>query len=99
MFFDKYLNEIYLDILYDKYEDWYLEKFNEDNFLKIYELLKSYNFYFIEDLIVYYLEVFEYDVEVVRSRLLKLKEKLGDEFVFKIGNDLSLFEEVLLEED
>ena len=47
MFFDKYLNEIYLGMLYDKYENWYLEQIDEENFIKIYNLLKSYGFYFI----------------------------------------------------
>lgn len=95
MFFDKYLNEIYLDMLYDKYENWYLEQIDENNFLKIYNLLKTYGFYFIEDIIIYYLEIFEYDVLDVENRLLELKDRLGNDFVFKIGNDLSLLEELV----
>lgn len=95
MFFDKYLNEVYLGMLYDKYENWYLEQLDENNFLKIYNLLKTYGFYFIEDIIIYYLEIFEYDVLDVENRLLELKDRLGNDFVFKIGNDLSLLEELL----
>ena len=95
MFFDKYLNEIYLGMLYDKYENWYLEQIDEENFIKIYNLLKSYGFYFIEDSIIYYLEVFEYDIDDVENGLLRLKETLGDDFVYLIGNDLSLFEIIL----
>ena len=95
MFFDKYLNEIYLGMLYDKYENWYLEQLDENNFLKIYNLLKTYGFYFIEDIIIYYLEIFESDVLDVENRLLELKDRLGNDFVFKIGNDLSLLEELV----
>ena len=95
MFFDKYLNEIYLGMLYDKYENWYLEQLDEENFIKVYNLLKSYGFYFIEDIIIYYLEVFEYDIDDVENGLLRLKETLGDDFVYLIGNDLSLLEIIL----
>lgn len=98
MFLDKYLNEIYLSMLYEKYEEWYLNQLDEDNFNKIYNLLQRYNFYFIEDIIINYLEIFEYEEEILEKNILKLKEKLGDNFVWEIGNNLSYLE-ILLEEN
>ena len=95
MFLDKYLNEIYLDLLYDKYEEWYLNKLDENQFLSIYNLLKDWGFYFINDIIINYLEIFEYDQENINNGILKLKEKLGDNFVYLIGNDMSYLEELL----
>lgn len=95
MFLDKYLNEIYLDLLYDKYEEWYLNNLDENQFLSIYNLLKDWGFYFINDIIINYLEIFEYDQEIINNGILKLKEKLGDNFVYLIGNDLSYLEELL----
>ena len=38
MFLDKYLNEVYLDILYSNYEEIYLNNLDEINFNKIYTI-------------------------------------------------------------
>jgi hypothetical protein len=95
MFFDRYLNEIYLGMLYEKYEEWYLNQIDKDNFKKIYELLKKYKFYFIEDIIINYLELFSYEEKILEDRILKLKDKLGDNFVWEIGNNLLYLEELL----
>jgi hypothetical protein len=95
MFLEDYLNETNLDILYTNYSEDYIDSLDEDNFTQIYNLFKEYKFYFIEDIIIYYLELFEYDIEEVRSKILKLKEKLGPGFVYEIGNDLNYLEELI----
>lgn len=95
MFLSKYLNEIYLNMLYEKYEEWYINSIDEENFTKVYNLFKEYNFYFIKDIIIYYLELFEYNPEDIRRNILKLKDKLGDNFAFEIGNNLTYLEELL----
>lgn len=94
MFLEKYLNELYLNMLYDKYEDEYLNHLNETNFIKIYNLFKKYKFYFIKDIIVTYLEIFDLSETEVEEGILKLKDKLGSNFVYLIGNDLSILEEI-----
>ena len=94
MFLDKYLNQVYLDLLYDKYEEWYLRNLDENKFMDIYNLFKEYGFYFINDIIIYYLEIFEYDKEMVNKGILELKEKLGENFVYIIGNNLSYLEQI-----
>ena len=95
MFLDKYLNKIYLDLLYEKYEDWYINQLDEPKFINIYNLFKEYGFYFINDIIINYLEIFEYDKEYINKGILKLKQKLGDNFIYLIGNDLSYLDELL----
>ena len=95
MFLDKYLNETYLDFLYDKYEKWYINEIDETNFNKIYMLFKQYEFYFIEDIIINYLEIFNLSKEIVEQGIITLKEKLGDNFVWIIGNDISYLEGLL----
>ena len=54
MIFDKYLNDTYLDILYSNYNLDYLKSIDSNNFIEIYNLLKSKGFYFIEDIIINY---------------------------------------------
>ena len=43
MFLDKFLNSTYLDLIYDNYDEKYINSLNEENFNKVYLLLKSYN--------------------------------------------------------
>ena len=95
MFLNKYLNNTYLSMLYDNYKENYINSLDEEKFVKIYNLFKEYKFYFIEDIILYYLELFQYNVDEVRHNILKLKDKLGDNFVYEIGNDLNYLEELL----
>lgn len=99
MFLEQYLNKIYLDLLYDKYEEWYILDIDESKFKDIYNLFKEYGFYFIDDIIINYLELFEYDKEFINKGILKLKDKLGDNFVYLIGNDLSYLDELLDNEE
>lgn len=95
MFLKEYLNKIYLSLLIDKYEENYLNSLDQEKFLKIYNLLKKYKFYFIEDIIITYLELFELEETKVEQEIINLKEKLGDNFVYLIGNDLSILSEIL----
>ena len=95
MYLEKYLNEIYLILIYDKYEEDFINNIDKTNFEEIYELLKKYNFYFIEDIIITYLELFTLDKSLVEQGLLKLKEKLGESYIYIIGNDLRYIEEII----
>lgn len=95
MFLKKYWNDFYYNELLDNYKTEYLNMLDKQQFLKIYKLLIEYNFYFIEDIILKYLEIFELDVEIVKNNLEKLKEKLGNNFVYIIGNNMNYLDEIL----
>ena len=107
MFLEKYLNSTYLDLVYSNYEEDYINLLNEENFNKIYLLLKSYNFYFIEDIILNYLELFEIDeVELifnddaidedyVQLAIHDIKFSLGDDFVKQIGKNMLLIDKII----
>ena len=43
MFLDKYLNSTYLDLVYSNYQEDYINLLDEDNFNKVYILLKNNN--------------------------------------------------------
>lgn len=94
MFLEKYIDELYLSQIIEKYNEEYLSLLDEQNFLEIYALLKKYNFYFINDLALSYLEVFEMDVVELNKKLIKLKEKYGERFNIIMGNDLTIFSEI-----
>jgi len=55
MFLTKYLNNIYYNLVIDNYSNSYINYLDEKNFEKIYNLLKKYDFYFIDDIILNYL--------------------------------------------
>lgn len=95
MFLQKYLNEVYYELLLETYDSKYLLTLNEEKFLQIYNLFQSYNFYFIEDIILKYLEVFSMNYEKVYQNIIKVQQKYGNNFVNEIGNNLTILEEFL----
>ena len=96
MFLEKYLDEFYYNMVLDNYEYEYLKILDEDNFKEVYNLLKKYNFYFINDMILNYIEIFELDTKLLEEKLNILKEELGDNYIYIIGNN-TRYLEVLLE--
>lgn len=88
MFLRNYLNDFNYGLLYSNYEEEYLESLDEDHFRKVYSLFCKYNFYFLNDIIVNYLEIFELAVSKIETTIFKLRNMLGDKFVYIIGNDM-----------
>ena len=95
MFLEKYVSSVYLDIIYSNYDEDYINGLDEENFIKIYHLFKEYNFYFINDIILNYLEIFEMDYDHVEDKIIYLKDKLGNNFVQIIGNNMSYLGKIL----
>ena len=95
MFLEKYVNKFYLDLIYYNYDEGYLNSLDESNFVSIYNLLKENKFYFIDDIILKYLEIFQIPYDEVYDGLNNLRNKLGENFVYIIGNDMSYLEEIL----
>ena len=97
MFLEKYLSEFYFNQVLNNYNRGYLNTLDEENYLLIYNLFKKYNFYFVDDIVLNYLEIFSQDVDFVLEKIKYLKDKLGDKFNYKIGYDMSYLN-VFLEE-
>lgn len=95
MFLEKYLDEFYYELILDSYKTGYLNMLDENNFIKIYSLFKEYKFYFINDIILKYLEIFDVDCNEVNKTIIQLKNKLGDKFIYIIGNNMSYLNEIL----
>lgn len=95
MFLEKYLSEFYYNQILTNYKLEYLKMLDEQNFLKIYKLFIEYKFYFIEDIILKYLEIFEMEDELVEEKLKKIKDKLGNNFIYIIGNNMNYLNEIL----
>ena len=88
MFLEKYLSKENFETLLENYDERYLNSLDEKNFLEVYKVFKKYDFYFINDIILKYLDLFEEDSKDIEI----IKENLGDYFVFKIGKNLEFLE-------
>lgn len=95
MFLEQYLDSMYLDLVYTNYDEDYISLFDEDNFNKVYSLLKNNNFYFIEDIILNYLELFEIDDKYVQLAILDIKSMLGNNYVERIGKNMTLVNKII----
>ena len=95
MFLNKYLNSTYLDLVYSNYEEDYLKLLDENNFSKVYMLLKSNNFYYINDIILNYLELYEIEEKYVEFAINDIKATLGNNFVELIGKNMMLIAKVI----
>lgn len=94
MFLSTYLNDFYYDLVYKNYDSFYLDRLDKNNFANVYNIFSKYNFYFINDIILNYIELFELNPFDVERGILKLREKLGSDFVYIIGNDMNYLDEI-----
>lgn len=99
MFLEKYISEFYFKQILENYEEEYLNNLDENNFLEIIRLFQKYEFYFIEDIILNYLQIFELPASIVAQKLEMLKHNLGDNFVYIIGKDMTYLSQILIDID
>ena len=96
-----FLQEILKDddylLLLDKYTDEYLDTIDYDNFMKIYKYLKSKRVYFVEDLILNYLDIFTLDVKIIEEAFDALNLQYGDDYIYTIGDNLKILDDTIIE--
>ena len=77
MFLETVLSENNMELIYDKYDKEYLECIDPYNFANIYNLFLENKFYFIEDLIVKYLEIFTLNKDIIEDAIFALESEYG----------------------
>ena len=95
MFLETVLSEINMELIYDKYDKEYLECIDPYNFAAIYNLFLYNKFYFLEDLIVKYLEIFTLRKDIIEDAIYSLKEEYGSDYIYHIGKNLSILDEAI----
>lgn len=95
MFIERYLNKTKFKLLCDVYDMEYISSLDEDNFNKVYQVFKKYKFYFIDDIILNYLEIFELDYILVERKILELIKEFGSNYNYIIGDDLRYLERIM----
>lgn len=84
-------------LLLDKYTNDYLDTIEYENFMKIYKYLKGKKVYFIDDLIIYYLDIFTLDVKIIEEVFNILNERYGDDYIYTIGDNLKILDDTIIE--
>lgn len=96
-----FLQEILKDddylLLLDKYTNEYLDTIEYENFMKVYKYLKSKRVYFIEDLILNYLDIFTLDVKIIEEAFDALNLQYGDDYIYTIGDNLKILDDAIIE--
>lgn len=95
MFLEDYITELYVNQIKNKYTEEYLMSLDEKNFVEILTLLNKYNMYFIDDIALSYLEIFNMDIVDLYKKLEGLKTKYKENYNVIIGNDISLLDEIV----
>lgn len=99
MFLEKYITQLYVNQIKNKYTEEYLMSLDEKNFVEILTLLNKYNMYFIDDIALSYLEIFTMDIVDLYKKLEMLKTKYKENYNVIIGNDISLLNEIVKGEE
>ncbi len=90
MFLEEFLDkEDYLRLI-DKYDISFINTIDVRRFKKIYKIFSKNKFYFINDLIIKYLEIFTVDVDIIEDAIAMLEEEYGSCYNYVIGNDLGI---------
>ncbi len=95
MFLEKYIDSTYVEMIYDNYENSYINSLDERNFLLVYNLLKEKGFYFIDDITLNYLELFELKRDNIEKALNTLKEIIGENYIKEIGHNMILVDKII----
>ena len=99
MFLENYLDDTYYDLVLGNYKYEYLENIDINNFKQVYDILVKYKFDYIEDIILNYIELFELEPSYVEEKINELMNKLGNNYVRIIGNDMRYFTLIIDGED
>lgn len=83
----------YLDIkILREYDDDTINEIDVENVVHIFKYLNDNDVYYYKDLFLISLDLFLLPYNYFIDKFEKLKEKLGEEYVDLLGNDISLIE-------
>lgn len=86
------LDEIDIKILKENFDENLIKQIDSDNVLKILKYLENNGIYYAKDLFLTSLDLFLYPLDVFIRKFERLKEKIGEDFINKLGEDSSLIE-------
>lgn len=85
-------DEIDIQILKENFDNELIEQINYENVEKILDYLEKNGIYYKKDLFLTFLDLFLLDSDVFITKFEKLKRELGNNYINRLGEDLSLIE-------
>ncbi len=86
------LDEIDIKILKENFDEDLINQIDSENLYKIFSYLNNNGVYYAKDLFLNSLDLFLNPCDVFIKKFEHLKEVLGNEFVERLGEDVSLIE-------
>ncbi len=86
------LDEIDIKILKENFDENLINQIDSENVSKIFKYLEDNGIYYAKDLFLTSLDLFLYLLDDFIRKFEALKEKLGTDFVNRLGEDSSLIE-------
>ena len=86
------LDEIDIKILKENFDEELITQIDTDNVSKIFKYLENNGIYYAKDLFLTSLDLFLYPVDIFIRKFEILKEKIGEDYINKLGEDSSLIE-------
>ena len=86
------LDEIDIKILKENFDENLIKQIDSNNVLKILKYLENNGIYYAKDLFLTSLDLFLYPLDVFIRKFEILKEKIGEDYINKLGEDSSLIE-------
>lgn len=94
MFLEKLLDDYSYQLLLEKYGYNVINDINRNNFLSIYKLLKNNKFYFINDIVVNYFEIFKLDYDIILESIERLKDN-NVNYIEDVCNNMCLLIDII----
>lgn len=86
------LDELDIQVLKENFDEEIIKELDINNVAKIYKYLVDNGIYYAKDLLLESLDLFLLPKEEFITKFEKLKNVLGEDYIDKLGEDLSLSE-------
>lgn len=97
---DKYLDDFYINLIYESYDEDYINNIcNNYDIDKNIEILKKYGFNNLEDILLNDINILIIEPNKLEKRLSVLKDIIGDNYVDTINDNIELLDKLILRND
>ncbi len=86
------LDSIDIKILKENFDDYIINQLDSNNIAKIYNYLIKEGVYYAKDIFISQADLFLLDYDQFVEKFEKLKDKVGKDYIDKLGDDCSIID-------
>ena len=86
------LDSIDIKILKENFDDYIINQLDSENIAKIYNYLIKEGVYYAKDIFISQADLFLLDYDLFVKKFEKLKNKVGKDYIDKLGEDCSIID-------